>query len=61
MDMEERMFVCGGIPRVYLFGGESAFERLALQNICVGKGRLPTEAERQQIRAEAEARRLTID
>ena len=41
---------CGGIPRPYLYGGEGPSERLALQNICVEKGRPPSCAERLRIR-----------
>lgn len=42
--------VCGGIPRLYLYGGETALERLALQNICMEKARQPSRLERQKIR-----------
>jgi hypothetical protein len=42
--------VCGGIPRPYLYGGETWSERLALQNICVEKGRPPSSDERLRIR-----------
>jgi hypothetical protein len=42
--------LCGGIPRPYLYGEEAASERLALQNICVERGRPPSSAERSRIR-----------
>ena len=41
---------CGGIPRLYLFGGETAAERMALQNICVTEGRQPSSEQRQVLR-----------
>lgn len=47
---ETLMNVCGGIPRPYLYGGETASERFALQTICVEKGRQPTSEERLRIR-----------
>lgn len=46
----EPVSLCGGIPRPYLYGNESASERWALQNICVEKGRQPSLEERSRLR-----------
>ena len=50
--------LCGGIPALYLRGGETPSERMALQAICVEKGRQPHEGERQQIRGSEGAQHL---
>ena len=51
-------YLCGGIPILYLRGGESPSERMPLQAICVEKGRQPYEDERKQIREAARASKL---
>ena len=38
--------VCGGVPTVFLHGGETPSERLALQKICDEQVRQPSLAER---------------
>lgn len=42
--------LCGGIPTPFLYGDEGPSERLALQTICVEKGRQPSSAERRALR-----------
>jgi hypothetical protein len=44
--------LCGGIPRPYLYGGEGAAERWALQRFCVETGRQPSWEDRLRIRQE---------